>query len=198
MLPMVRFPSIAPTPQKSKFWGQNVSILPPRRFAVHCRPPCPTYPQHGPSWLPLGAQHRARTAPKGTPKPLPGATFCYPVRSLIFDNPPMVFLYFSSPAGSQRAVCWHKKTFLRPLFFQSTVLSNFERALGSHCANLVPTWRPRWPPTCRKRAPKERFLEAFFASRYPLGAKMPSRGSREPLRPPKTYIFRPFSIDFAA
>ena len=189
---MVRFPTFAPTHQKSRFWGQNASILLPRHFAVHCRPPCPTYPQHGPSWLPLGAQHGARTAPKWPGKPLPGATCRCSLRTLDFDNPPMVLLHFWCPAGSQRAVCWHNKSLLRALFVRDAIPSNCGSDSGPHCANLGPTWRPRWPPTCRKRGPTERFLGPFFASRYPLAPKMPSRGPGEPPRPPKTLYFSYF------
>ena len=153
------------------------------------------------TWPLLAASRNPTSGPyrsKRDPKTSPWSDFLLSGAKSDFWQTSYGFLYFYSPAGSQRAVCWHKKTFLRPLFVQNTVLNHFGRALGSHCANLGPTWRPSRPPTCHQRPPTERFLEPFFASRYPLGAKMPSRGSREPLRPPKTFIFHPFSIDFAA
>ena len=191
---------MASTPPKSRFWGQNASILLPRRFAVHCRPPCPTYPQHGPSWLPLGAQHRARTAPKGTRKPFPGATFCYPVRSLIFDNPPMVFLYFSSPAGSQRAVCWHKKKFTLENSFCSRYRSmplwmRFWPTLSQLGANLEPKMASNLPP---EGVPRRGFWSLFLPLGTLLEPRCPQEAPGSPSDPPKPLFFHPFSIDFAA
>ena len=149
-------------PLKSRFWGPNAALSILATYLCIAGLSCATCLQHGPSCLPLGTQFGARTTPRGTRKPLPGATFCYSGRTLIFDNTPMVLLHFWCPAGSQRAVCWHKKSLLRAPFVQDTVPCHFGSDSGAHCPNLGPTWSPRWPPTCRQRGPMELFFWTLF------------------------------------